>query len=348
MDQRNRSGDNVGGSKIDHQANLGDRGTYYENQTNNFFTNDDSSDLIRRIDDWLIQAASLPPDVLVKLQNWRETLLSLDGATQLKKIRHEFVNEEAKLKGVARDLNNQLKIWLNRSPQRKTFLDRLKKFCKPKEICPLIFCITGRATEDVIEDASEMLQCYYFNEVMRNDSAEINKQKRINESVYLQNASEAQAELENILRDLLDSSIDKDYEELLAVLNEQFKTHRIVTRCKVREWKPEGLKAFFKQWHADIIRENRFPFLLFLEFNEEDHEALSKILDQDFCEAPAVLLPALGMVEAHDVIDFFARVLMLDQRERSYREIFDDNSLKTQDTPLPYRDAKNKLQLKYH
>jgi hypothetical protein len=71
-------------------------------------------------------------------------------------------------------------------------------------------------------------------------------------------------------------------------------------------------------------------------------------LVQGFCDSPAVLLPPLGSIEAQDVIDFYARVLLHERQELRYDAIFDSNSLRTEDTPLYYRDAKNKLQLKYH
>lgn len=311
---------------------------------NNFFQRN-ADDLILRIQTYL-NKSDFEPRFHKLFSEWVDELKTPKGIQDVAEIRHKFTLEEGKLLDVAKTKNDKLKIWLDRSPQRKEFKDKLINFCKPKEVCAFIFCISGQAEQDKIKDTSEMLQLYYFNEVMKNNSPEINKQIRINDPVYLKNDADAQGAFDTILRDLLKLDIYFDNVEIIKELEKKFQHQRIVVRCNVREWEKEGLSSFFELWQANIKRQNRYPFLLFMEFNDTDYEKLDLILKDQFCDTSVTLLPKLDKVIAQDVTDFYARTLILENQEQGYDDIFDRNSLRTLDTPLYYRDAINKLQLK--
>lgn len=271
---------------------------------------------------------------------WVDELKTPKGIQDVAVIRHKFTLEEGKLLDVAKTKNDKLKIWLDRYEQKEHFIKSLKQFGKHKQCGAFVFCVVGNSENDGIEDATEMLQLHYFNKAAV--SSENVKEKRINDSVSIKTKEDAQSAYEDILRELLNLDLFSELDDFMEALQNK----KVVTRCKIRSWEEDGLSEFFNMWLQNISREHPYHFVLLLEFSDDDFERLQQIIDSKFCNTLVAVLPKLDKVIAKDVHDFFATPLKLENQDLSYDTIFDRNSLTSKDTPLFYREAINKLQLK--
>jgi len=297
-----------------------------------------ADDLILRIQKYLDM-----PDIGLHFRKlfleWMDEL-KVTGNKHAPEIRHKFTQEEGKLLEVARSKNHKLKIWLDRYEQKEHFIKCLKQFGKYKQCGAFVFCIVGNSENDGIEDATEMLQLHYFNKAAVD--GENVKEKRINDSVSIKTKEDAQSAYEDILRELLNLDLFSELDDFMEALQNK----KVVTRCKIRSWEEEGLSEFFNMWLQNISREHPYHFVLLFEFSDDDFEKLQQIIDTKFCNTLVAVLPKLDKVIANDVHDFFATPIKLENQDLSYDTIFDRNSLTSKDTPLYYREAINKLQLK--
>lgn len=323
-----------------HKANLGD---IYDIDGNVHIGDnviEDNTHLLIKVIQNHLDNPHLSADYRKKFQDWVNILLKPNGANFAKKILFDFTNEEAVLKKVAKEKNHKLKIWLDRYEQKEHFIKSLKQFGKYKQCGAFVFCVVGNSENDGIEDATEMLQLHYFNKAAV--SSENVKEKRINESVSIKTKEDAQSAYEDILRELLNLDLFSDLDDFMEALQNK----KVVTRCKIRSWEEEGLSEFFNMWLQNISREHPYHFVLLFEFSDDDFERLQQIIDTKFCNTLVAVLPKLDKVIAKDVNDFYATPIKLENQDLSYDTIFDRNSLTSKDTPLYYREAINKLQLK--
>lgn len=323
-----------------HKANLGDISDTKGNVHIGDNVIEDNTHLLIKVIQNHLDNRDLGTDYRKKFQDWVDILLKPNGASFAKKILIDFANEEAVLKKVAKEKNHKLKIWLDRYEQKEHFIKSLKQFGKYKQFGAFVFCVVGNSENDGIEDATEMLQLHFFNEEQVN--SECVKEKRIDKSVSIKTKEDALSAYEDILRDLLNLTSSSEPADFMDKLQNK----NVVTRCKVRTWEENGLTSFFEKWLNEINRENKFPFLLILEFSVTDFERLEQLIDANFAKAMVSLLPKLSKVITEDLDEFYAKELQLENEKRRYDTIFDRNSLTSQDTPLFYQEAINKLQLK--
>lgn len=282
-----------------------------------------------------------------QLMQWIEALEQPDGVSKLPKIRQEFITLKARMDGLESNQHEKLKIWLNRSGQRADFRRRLKDFCKEQEVVPsLLFCLSGDAEMDGTEDAAAMLFVYHLTDLMRVADGQNVRKRRIDDPLTLTNPADASDAFERILRELLEGGFFDEQEALLQALQEDdFRHKHLMARCRVRTWTDEGLKAFFDTWLQAFTRHRLCPFVLLMEFANPDCERLQLLVDTCFQGKQVAILPPLAEIVAQDLTDFYDRVLDLTGYTQ-YRDLFDEHSLTAADTPLRYRKAINKLQLK--
>jgi len=311
---------------------------------NNQYINDNSNDLLMLIRE-VLRRPLLAEAHRTQLMQWIEALEQPDGVSKLPGIRDELMKLKDQMNDLEVTQHKKLKIWLNRSQQRADFRRRMKAFREEQEVVPsLLFCLSGDAEMDGTEDAAAMLFDYHLTDLMRDGP---NGQKhRINDPLTLINPADALYEFENILSEVVIGKVDDKQEALVQLLQEDaFRHKHLMARCRVRTWTDIGLKAFFNTWLEAFTRHRLCPFVLLMEFANPDCERLQLLVDTYFQGKQVAILPPLAEIEAQDLTDFYDRVLDLTGYTQ-YRDLFDEHSLTAADTPLRYRPAIHKLQLK--
>lgn len=321
---------------VDGNIQFGDNNTYISNDVQPLYM---AIQEVRRRSD-------LPQDACNSLDGFLQQLQQPDAASQRNRVLTEFHKLKAQLDHLQVETNKRLKIWLNRNDQRTKLKQCLKSFYQQKEtISPLVFCIAGDADQDGLEEATEMLWLHYSKDLMRLKAGFVHAY-RMRDSVSLTDAAMATDAFEDMLRDILDMGLFDERSELLQKLNApEFQNKHFVLRCRVRHSTKEGLSAFFSGCTQAFERTKNSPFLLLLEFDTTPFEDIQTLLGENFAGCSIALLPLLGKVKTQDVTQFFDRPLEL-PGYRKYDDLFDRNSLTTADTPLRFRAAFNKLQLK--
>jgi hypothetical protein len=317
---------------------------HFGNETTTYIQNN-TDDLILRIQKYLDL-----PDLGVHFRNlfsgWIEKLNMPGGVQHAAEIRYKFTQEEGKLLNAAKEKNDKLKIWLDRAEQKSAFYKCISRFYEQGGNGTFIFCITGNATDDCIEDVSEMLQRYYFNDIIKNSDNENLIEKRIYTEIYLLSSPEIQDTNKLILSELLGVSRLKKQDILIQELEEKHPNKHILALCKMCAWKEDILAEFFNFWLTSIKRNIESPLFLIVEFTDTDFERLNPFIEAKFKNTSVALLPKLGKVRSVDLDVFFAREVHIENEKRRYDSIFDRNSLTSQDAPIFYRETINKLQLK--
>lgn len=284
--------------------------------------------------------------------NQQKSLLELidslnQSSPNLAKILDTFQNIQGKIKQVNPEKNDKLKIWLDRAEQKSVFFQYISNFYEQGNNGTFIFCLAGNSENDRIEDASEMLQLYYFNDVIKNYDDKILLEKRVNQEINLRTNSAIREANKIILSGLSEKPSIFSQERLIEELEkENFKNKHIVARCKLCAWEEDFLAEFFNFWLYSINRDIEFPLFLIIEFSDNDFERLKPFIDAKFKNTTIALLPKLSKVISVDLDVFFARELCLKNEKLRYDSIFDRNSLTSKMTPLYYVEAITKLQLK--
>lgn len=278
-----------------------------------------------------INFPNLPENLKKQLQELAKQAI-VQNISKYQKILVEFAKTEAEIESLTNDTIRKYAIWLNRNKQKNKYNEDIRKHTT----VPFIFAIAGKY-EDKTDFASETLQEHHINNVFRIKDPDNVLKNRINQAISITNEKSVNTIYDTLIREILDIGINgATTEELPDLLNKKHGDRNIFIICPVSDWSDAGITEFFKLFQQ-IKRKPQTPFVLLLEFENQDFEKLSYIFNK-FSDNKynIALLPEIEKVSDNEISEF----------NRNYNNIFIDGTLNPKDAPIFYSEAIKKLKLR--